>query len=145
MSYPAVSVPGMSIELINPDGLVEPQAYTHVAVARGSRTVYVAGQVAQDEAGNTVGVGDLAAQTAQAFRNAGRALAGAGATFADVAKTTIYLADWSPEKMGALMEGFGAVAGELGVTRVGPTTVLGVAALAAPDLLIEVEVTAVLD
>jgi enamine deaminase RidA (YjgF/YER057c/UK114 family) len=135
----------MSIELINPAGLVEPQAYTHVAVARGSRTVYVAGQVAQDVAGNVVGPGDLAAQTAQAFRNAGTALAAAGATFADVAKTTIYLADWSPEKMGSLMEGFGSVAAELGIERIGPTTLLGVASLAAPDLLIEVEVTAVVE
>ena len=135
----------MSIELINPTGLVEPQAYTHVAVARGSRTVYVAGQVSQDVAGNVVGPGDLAAQTAQAFRNAGTALAAAGATFADVARTTIYLADWSPEKMGQLMEGFGRVTGELGIQRVGPTTLLAVAGLADPALLIEVEVTAVVE
>jgi len=145
MSDPAASVRGMGIELINPAGLLTPQGYTHVAVASGSRTIYVAGQVAQDADGNVVGAGDLAAQTAQAFRNVATALAGAGATFADVARTTFYVADWSPEKIGPLFEGFGRVAAELGIAQPGPTTLIGVAALAAPDLLIEVEVTAVVD
>jgi enamine deaminase RidA (YjgF/YER057c/UK114 family) len=135
----------MGIELINPAGLLTPQGYTHVAVATGSRTVYVAGQVGQDVAGNVVGPGDLAAQTEQAFRNVATALAAAGATFADVAKTTLYVVDWSPEKMGPLFEGFGRAAAELGLGQPGPTTLIGVAGLAAPDLLIEVEVTAVVD
>ena len=135
----------MGIELINPAGLVTPQGYTHVAVATGGRTVYVSGQVAQDADGNTVGAGDLAAQAEQAFRNVATALAGAGATMADVARTTLYVVDWSPEKMEPLFAGFGRVAAELGVAQPGPTTLIGVAALAAPDLLLEVEVTAVVD
>jgi enamine deaminase RidA (YjgF/YER057c/UK114 family) len=128
----------MGIELINPAGLVTPQGYTHVAVASGSRTVYVSGQVAQDAKGDVVGAGDLAAQAEQAFRNVATALAG-------VARTTLYVVDWSPEKMGPLFEGFGRAAAELGIAQPGPTTLIGVAALAAPDLLIEVEVTAVVD
>jgi enamine deaminase RidA (YjgF/YER057c/UK114 family) len=135
----------MSIELINPEGLVTPQGYTHVAVATGTRTVYLAGQVGQDVDGTVVGPGDLAAQTAQAFRNVATALAAAGATFADVAKTTLYLVDWTPDKMGPLFEGFGQAAAELGLGPPGPTTLIGVAALASPDLLIEVEVTAVVE
>jgi enamine deaminase RidA (YjgF/YER057c/UK114 family) len=134
----------MTIQVLNPTGLVEPQGYAHVAVASGSRTVYIAGQVSQDADGTTVGPGDLAAQVAQAFTNVSLALAGAGATFADVAKTTIYIVDWRPEKMGDLMAGFGRVAGELGIDPSRPSTLIGVAALAAPDLLIEVDVTAVL-
>jgi enamine deaminase RidA (YjgF/YER057c/UK114 family) len=134
----------MTIQVLNPTGLVEPQGYAHVAVATGGRTVYVAGQVSQDAEGATVGPGDLAAQAAQAFTNVSLALAGAGATFADVAKTTIYIVDWRPERMGELMAGFGRVAGVLGIDPLRPTTLIGVAALAAPDLLIEVEVTAVL-
>ena len=77
----------MSVQLINPPGLVEPQGYTHVGVATGSRMVFLSGQVAQDAEGNVVGKGDLAAQTEQALRNVGLALAGAGATFLDVSKT----------------------------------------------------------
>jgi enamine deaminase RidA (YjgF/YER057c/UK114 family) len=135
----------MGIEMINPAGLVTPQGYTHLAVATGSRTVYVSGQVAQDADGNVLGAGDLAAQAEQAFRNVATALAAAGATMADVARTTLYVVDWSPEKMEPLFAGFGRVAAELGIAQPGPTTLIGVAALAAPDLLIEVEVTAVID
>ena len=127
----------MPIELINPAGLVEPQSYTQVAVATGSRMVFVAGQVGQDADGNVVG--DLAAQAAQALRNVGIALEAAGATFADVAKTTVYVVDWRPEKMADLVAGLSSA--EMG--RPGPTTLIGVAALAAPDLLVEIEVVAV--
>ena len=134
----------MAIETINPDGLVEPEGYAHVSVATGSRTVYVAGQVGQDAEGNVVGP-DLADQTAQALKNVSTALSAAGATFDDVAKMTIYVADWTPDKMEPLLEGFGRVAGEIGVTGLRPTTLVGVAALAAPDLLVEFDVTAVVD
>ena len=127
----------MAIELINPAGLVEPQGYTQVAVATGSRMVFVAGQVGQDAEGKVVG--DLAAQTAQALRNVGTALAGAGATYADVAKTTVYVVDWRPEKMADLVTGLQRA----GAGQPGPTTLIGVAALADPRLLVEVEVVAV--
>ena len=127
----------MPIQLINPAGLVEPQGYTQVAVATGSRTVFVAGQVGQDADGNVVG--DLAAQTAQALRNVGIALDAAGATFSDVAKTTVYVVDWRPEKMADLVAGLSS--SEMG--KPGPTTLIGVAALADPDLLVEIDVIAV--
>jgi enamine deaminase RidA (YjgF/YER057c/UK114 family) len=53
----------------------------------------VAGQVALDTAGEAVGAGDPEAQVRQAFANLGRALAAAGASFADVVKLTYYLTD----------------------------------------------------
>ncbi|GAA3941879.1 RidA family protein [Actinoplanes auranticolor] len=127
----------MAVTLINPDGLVEPQGYTHVAVAQGSRMIFLAGQVGQDAQGKVAG--DLAAQTEQALRNVGTALAAAGATFADVVKTTIYVVDWQPEKAGDLFAGLQ----RSGAGSPGPTTLIGVAALAAPDLLVEFDVTAV--
>ncbi len=129
----------MSVQLINPPGLVEPQGYTHVGVATGSRMVFLSGQVAQDAEGKVVGKGDLAAQTEQALRNVGRALAGAGATFQDVAKTTIYVVDWRPEKMADLVAGLQ----RSGAGAPGPTTLVGVAALGDPDLLVEFDVIAV--
>lgn len=135
----------MAIELMNPPGLVEPTGYTHVSVATGTRTVYLAGQVSQDANGDVVGEGDLAAQAEQALRNVGTALAAAGASFADVAKATIYVVDWSPEKMEPLFTGFGRAAAELGITTQVPTTMIGVAALADPRLLVEFDMTAVLD
>ena len=45
----------MTLERIDPDGLASPDTYAHVVIASGSRLVFVAGQVAEDEVGNVVG------------------------------------------------------------------------------------------
>ena len=57
----------MSIELSNPPGIPAPEFYRQMAVATGSRTVYLAGQVARTADGEPVGAGDLAAQVEQAY------------------------------------------------------------------------------
>ncbi|MFI6978820.1 RidA family protein [Embleya sp. NPDC050154] len=71
--------------------------------------------------------------------------AGVGGSFDDVAKPTVYVVDWTPDKMPLLGEGVIRAAARLGVDPVKPITLLGVAALGEPDLLVEVEATAVLD
>src|SRR5829696_6190621 len=81
----------MPLEIIHPDGLHTPDSYTHVIAATGGRTVFVAGQVADDPDGNLVAPGDLAAQARQAFANVGLALAAAGARPDQVTKITIYV------------------------------------------------------
>ena len=135
----------MVVDLYNPDGLPKPEVYRQMSVATGSRLVFLAGQVARDADGNPVGAGDLAAQVEQAYLNIATALAAVGGTFDDVAKLTVYIVDWSPEKLPQLGEGVGRAAAKLGVDPVKPITLLGVAALGEPDLLVEVEATAVLD
>lgn len=134
----------MPIELLNPPGLPEPDHYRQVAVATGSRTVYLSGQVARDKDGTPVGAGDLAAQVAQAYRNVATALDAVGGSFADVAKLTLYFVDWTPDKVAALGAGVAQVAAELGIDPIKPVTLIGVAALGEPDLLVEVEAVAVL-
>lgn len=134
----------MAIELFNPDGIPKPDAYRQVAVATGTRLVFLAGQVARTADGERVGAGDLAAQVEQAYLNVATALAGVGGSFADVAKITLYIVDWTPEMMTALGEGIGRVAARLGIDPVRPVTLIGVDKLAEPDLLVEVDATAVL-
>ncbi|MFE0579832.1 MULTISPECIES: RidA family protein [unclassified Streptomyces] len=135
----------MAITLMNPTGLPEIGAYRQVSVATGSKLVFVAGQVSWDEDGATVGAGDLAAQVEQCYLNVGIALAAVGGSFADVAKLTVHVVDWTPDKMPRLMQGIARAAAKLGVTPVPPATLLGVAALDVPEHLVEVEATAVLD
>lgn len=135
----------MTITLFNPDGIPKPDVYRQVAVATGSRLVFLAGQVARTADGAPVGAGDLAAQVEQAYVNVATALAGVGASFADVAKLTLYVVDWQADKMAALGEGVGRAAARLGIDPVKPITLIGVVSLGEPDLLIEVEATAVLD
>jgi enamine deaminase RidA (YjgF/YER057c/UK114 family) len=77
-----------------PDGMAPGSGYSHAVVATG-RLVAIAGQVAMDEQGELVGDGDPAAQTERVFENLGRALAAAGATFADVIKLGIFVTDIS--------------------------------------------------
>lgn len=135
----------MPIEVMNPDGLPKPDVYAQVAVATGSRMVFVAGQVARDADGTPVGAGDLAAQAEKAFHNVAIALDAAGATFADVARLTIYVVDWAPERMPELGAGIGRASAALGIEELRPVTLIGVVSLGEPDLLIEVEATAVVD
>ena len=128
----------MAIQLINPDGLAEPQGYTQVAVATGSRMVFVAGQVGQDADGTVAG--DLAAQTAQALRNVGIALEAAGATFGDVAKTTVYVAGASHETQSAVWQVVRS--SPIGAA---PSTLVGVPILGYRGQLVEIEAIALLD
>ncbi len=134
----------MPVTLVNPDGLPKPEVYRQLSVATGSKLVFLAGQVARDADGRPVGEGDFAAQVEQSYLNVATALAGVGGSFDDVAKLTIYVVDWSAEKMPLLGEGVSRAAAKLGIDPVKPITLLGVAALGEPDLLVEVEATAVL-
>ena len=135
----------MAVELFNPDGLPKPEVYRQLSIATGSKLVFLAGQVARDAEGNPVGEGDFAAQVEQAYLNVATALAGVGGSFNDVAKLTIYVVDWTPDKMSLLGEGVARAAAQLGVDPVKPITLLGVAALTEPDLMVEVEATAIID
>lgn len=135
----------MAISLVNPEALPKIDVYQQVSIASGTKLIFIAGQVAWDAEGMTVGEGDLAAQVEQCYLNIGSALADIGGSFDDVAKLTFYVVDWTPDKMPALLEGISRAAAKLGVTPVPPATLLGVAALDVPDHLVEIEATAVLD
>lgn len=135
----------MAVTLMNPNGLPEIDAYRQVSIASGAKLAFIAGQVAWDAEGRTIGEGDLAAQVEQCYLNIATALAEAGGSFGDVAKLTVYVVDWTPDKMPLLLQGISRAAAKLGVTPVPPATLLGVAALDVPDHLVEIEATAVLD
>lgn len=95
--------------------------------------------------GELVGKGDLAAQAEQAYLNVGAALRGVGATYQDIAKMTVYVVGWSPDKMEQLVTGAMRAAQRIGFDASRPMTLIGVAALHTPDYLIEVEAVAVVD
>lgn len=129
-----------STEYLQPAGIAASPAYSHVAVASGSRTIYLAGQVALDAQGALVGARDLGAQTTQALRNVGLALAAAGASFADVVKITTFVVDYRPEMRSVI----GQARAPFFAGRPPPaSTLVGVSALAAPEWLIEIEAIAV--
>src|SRR4051812_36109839 len=71
---------------------IGPYSQAIVVPVGDQRMVFCSGQIALDPATGVVIEGDVAAQTRQVLANLGAVLAAAGATFADVVKTTIYLA-----------------------------------------------------
>jgi len=68
--------------------------YSQGVVAPAGQLVFCSGQIALDPVtGEMVGAGDVRAQTERVLQNLGAVLAAAGASFATVVKTTIFLAD----------------------------------------------------
>lgn len=134
----------MPNEFKHPDGLMADVKYgfTHCAIAAGSKTVYAGGQVAWDADENLVGENDLAAQLEQCLKNSAIALAAGGATPADVVRQTVYVVDHTPEDVGAIVEKTNAF---YAPGDPPPSTLVGVARLALPGFLCEVEATAVID
>ena len=133
----AAAQTGAVIERMNPAGLSTPTGYSHVVSARGGKTIYIAGQVAFDAQGTVVGKGDLAAQTRQVFANLEVALKAAGATFANVVKANYYLRDAS--QVAVVRE----IRTKYFTKELPASTLVEVPRLAQPDLLIEIEVIAV--
>ena len=87
------------------------------------------------------GAGDLAKQTTQVMHNLGKALAAAGATFADVVKITTYVVGYTPEMRPVIAA---ARSPHFPAGKPPASTLVGVQALAAPGWLIEIEATAVI-
>lgn len=122
---------------VNPAGVREVAGYTH-AVLRPGVPVFLTGQVAWDDAGAVVGVGDIAAQAAQVWRNITAVLAAVGAGLDDVVKLTTYTTDL------AHRDAIGRErARHFAPGRFPASTFLVVAGLADPDLLVEIEAVAV--
>jgi enamine deaminase RidA (YjgF/YER057c/UK114 family) len=131
-----------TIERLVAQGLLVNPGFSQVVVATGKRTIYTAGQVSIDEQGQLVGDGDLATQAAQAMRNVGLALAAVGAGFADIVKITTYVVNYRPEHRAIIGKARSPffTGGERPAS-----TLVGVAALAMPEWLVEIEAVAVID
>ena len=99
--------------------------------------IFVAGTTATDEEGNVVGKGDAAEQTRRIFAKIERVLKRAGAELKDVVRTRIFLTDISAWQEVA------EVHGEIFRDIRPVATVVAVTALVDPEMLIEIEVDAV--
>jgi enamine deaminase RidA (YjgF/YER057c/UK114 family) len=125
------------IERLNPPGLSKPQGYSQVVVSRAPRTIHVAGQAGIGPDGRIPE--DLGEQSRLMFEKVRAALAGAGATPADVLRIVVYIVDLEsidPEPVyRAIRDFFPAEAKPA-------SSIIGVSALALPGLKVEIDVTA---
>jgi enamine deaminase RidA (YjgF/YER057c/UK114 family) len=110
-----------------------------IEVRGGERVIYCAGQVSVDAGGRTVHPGDMAAQFHQALDNLEIVLERAGLKLADIVRLNYYVTD-----VPAFLAAVPGVGERLRAAGCKPaSTLLGVARLAEPEWLIEVEATAV--
>ncbi|MEU4557146.1 RidA family protein [Actinoplanes sp. NPDC023936] len=128
----------MTITRLDPPGLhAVPGLISQIVTVTEQTLIHLSGQVAWDEHGTPVSPGDHAGQAAQIARNIDIALAAAGATRTDIVKETIYVVAYTTDLLRPI----------LGALRDGhqpppASTFIGVAALFAPDFLIEVDIVA---
>ena len=81
-----------SVRTAEAPGAIGPYSQAVVVAVGDRKMIYTSGQIALDPATGTIVEGDVTAQTRQVMANLGAVLAAAGAKFADVVKTTIFLA-----------------------------------------------------
>ena len=111
-----------------------------IEVTGGERVAYCAGQTSSDSDGETLHGDDMGAQCRQAFDNLETVLEHAGMTLANVVRLNYYVTDVDR----FFAEGVQIVGERLAGAGIQPAgTLLGVSRLAYPDLLIELEATAV--
>lgn len=132
----------MTIQHINPDGMLKSPAFSQgIIVPAGARTLIIGGQNGVDENGRVVSK-NLGEQTAKAVDNLIKVLETAGGTLESLVRLGIYVkgdVDIRP--------GFDAWMQRWGRRSNPPTiVVLRVAGLGmSPDILVEIEATAVLE
>ena len=124
---------------LEPAGIAPPpEPYSHAI--RCGDTLYIAGQVAFDEQNRTVGVGDPRRQAEQVWHNIRLAVEAAGGTLADVVKITVFLKDvrHAPAEISVREPLFQP-------GRYPICTLVQVANLGLPELLMEVDIVAIKD
>jgi reactive intermediate/imine deaminase len=124
---------------INPPTMATPRGYTHVAEVLSGRPVYISGQIALNQAGEIVGVGDMHAQAEQVFENLKAALEAVGTDFSHVVKFTVFTVDI--EQIPAIRE----VRDRYVNTQQPPaSTAVEVRRLVREEFLVEIEAVAVM-
>lgn len=126
--------------IINPWAWQDEFGYVQANEVSGAqRTLYCSGQAANDETGAAVLAGDMRGQIGLALDNLETLLAAAGFSFADIMRLNIFTTD--VDGFYANYDAFIGRLAEAGCRHTG--CLIGVARLAFPEMLVEIEATAV--
>jgi len=128
-----------NLEKLCAPGIFDPPGYTQCLKVTGAQSIiFLAGQVAYDKDGKPAHPGDFKAQARAVFSAVKAQVEAAGGTLANVVKITSYLTDVSQRPA------FREIRDEF-LGKKGPaSTMIGVAALAHPDYMIEIEAIAII-
>lgn len=129
----------MAKTTMNPEGLPAPRgSYSLVNIAQPGRMVFIAGQTASDPQGNVVGIADVRAQTRYILEKIKRAVEAAGGTINDVVAMSVFTTDVRYHR------DINEVRREVLGANFPTSTMVQVVALARPELLLEINATAVI-
>lgn len=130
----------MNRTVVNPWQWSVEMGFNQGEVVEGaSRVLFCAGQTSVDENGTPQHAGDMAAQVSLALDNLEAVLGEAGMGLADLVRLNIYTTD-----VDAFFAVYEAASARLAAAGVAPPgTLLGVSRLAFPELMVELEGTAV--
>lgn len=131
----STSVDAQDIQRLNPGGMTQPTAYTHLV--KFDKFLFIAGQVALDAEGNVIGDGDMKAQVRQVLENLKTILASEGADFSNIVKINTFTTD---------IEAFfetGDIRREYFGSNAPASTLVQIDRLARPVFLVEIEAIAV--
>jgi enamine deaminase RidA (YjgF/YER057c/UK114 family) len=137
----AVGPSGRGRHIVNPWEWQDAFGFVQAnVVGPGGRTVYCAGQTSVDAQGTPAHAGDMEAQVGLALDNLETVLAAAGGGLRDVVRL-----DYLTTDVPALLAAWGPLVGRLADAGCRPaSTLAGVEALAFPELMVELEATAVI-
>lgn len=129
----------MPATILNPPGLHDPLpfGYSHTVRVSQGELVFVAGQYGSDTNGHVVSP-DFTEQARRALRNLGTALSAVGLDFGHVVRIGTYIVDHDEARLAALLELIRQTWGE----RPPAQTLIGVASLALPGMLFEIDAVA---
>lgn len=129
----------MERQVINPWSWQDQHAFVQAnQVSGASRTLLCAGQLSVDADGNPMNVGNAGAQISQALDNLETVLSKAGFRFSDVMRLNAYTTD-----LDGFFEHYEVLANRLHEKHCqAAITLLGVARLAFPGMVVELEATA---
>ncbi len=131
----------MRKQYLNPKEIFQSPFFTHTVLVSGpAKIVYVSGQVSYDRDGFVIGKDDMRAQADQVFKCLAHNLRAAGATWSDVVKLNGYMVKMNADSVNLYRE---VRSRYLDPKRMPASTLIGVKRLVHDDLLLEVEVVAV--
>ncbi len=113
------------------------RAYSQAVITEGGRTIWLAGQVAGEDASGRSLAGDFDGQVREVFARLGRTLEEAGARLADMVTMTVFITD---ARFG---DRFTQLRKEIFADNFPASALITVAGLARPELLVEVQGVAV--
>lgn len=120
-------------------GVYDPPMYAQAVKVSGAQTIlYIAGQVAYGPDGSAAHPGDFKAQARAALQALKAQVEAGGGTLKDVVKVNTYVTDMR------YRADYGPIREEFFGKKMPAHTLVAVAALAAPEFLIEIEAVAVL-